>query len=138
MLAKTKILTVTRDPVLVSLLQKELNDGKYEIVNTQRTGIYLKDMLDTEQPEFIILDIVMPTLDGIGVCLQLRQWTQVPIMMLSTWDTGDGTVRGLNLGADNYLTEPFGIDTLKTRIEDTLKRNTATIDPLSNIQTSKN
>lgn len=138
MIAKTKILTVTRDPVLVSLLQKELNDGKYEIVNTQRTGIYLKDMLDTEQPEFIILDIVMPTLDGIGVCLQLRQWTQVPIMMLSTWDTGDGTVRGLNLGADNYLTEPFGIDTLKTRIEDTLKRNTATIDPLSNIHTSKN
>jgi len=138
MLAKTKILTVTRDPVLVSLLQKELNDGKYEIVNTQRTGIYLKDMLDTEQPEFIILDIVMPTLDGIGICLQLRQWTQVPIMMLSTWDTGDGTVRGLNLGANNYLTEPFGIDTLKTRIEDTLKRNTAAIDPLSNIHTGKN
>jgi DNA-binding response OmpR family regulator len=139
MIAKTKILTVTRDPVLVSLLQKELNDGKYEIVNTQRTGIYLKDMLDTEQPEFIILDIVVPTLDGIGICLQLRQWTQVPIMMLSTWDTGDGTVRGLNLGADNYLTEPFGIDTLKTRIEDTLKRNTAAaIDPLFNTRTGKN
>jgi two-component system alkaline phosphatase synthesis response regulator PhoP len=139
MIAKTKILTVTRDPVLVSLLQQELNDGKYEIVNTQRTGIYLKDMLDTEQPEFIILDIVVPTLDGIGICLQLRQWTQVPIMMLSTWDTGDGTVRGLNLGADNYLTEPFGIDTLKTRIEDTLKRNTAAaIDPLFNTRTGKN
>jgi len=139
MLAKTKILTVTRDPVLVSLLQQELNDGKYEIVNTQRTGIYLKDMLDTELPEFIILDIVVPTLDGIGICLQLRQWTQVPIMMLSTWDTGDGTVRGLNLGADNYLTEPFGIDTLKTRIEDTLKRNTAAaIDPLFNTRTGKN
>jgi len=138
MIAKTKILTVTRDSVLVSLLQKELNDGKYEIVNTQRTGIHLKDMLDTEQPEFIILDIVIPTLDGIGICLQLRQWTQVPIMMLSTWDTGDGTVRGLNLGADNYLTEPFGMDTLKKRIEDTLKRNTATIDPLSNIRTGKN
>jgi len=139
MLAKTKILTVTRDPVLVSLLQKELNDGKYEIVNTQRTGLPLKDMLDAEQPEFIILDIVMPTLDGIGVCLQLRQWTQVPIIMLSTWDTGDGTVRGLNLGADNYLTEPFGIGTLKTRIEDTLKRNKATaVDPLYNTRTSKN
>ncbi len=139
MLAKTKILTVTRDTVLKNLLQKKLGDGEYEIINTQATGVYLKDVVDAEQPEFIILDIVMPSLDGIGICLQLRQWTQAPIMMLSTWDTGDGTVRGLNLGADNYLTEPFGINTLKKRIEDTLKRNVAAaIDPLSNIRTNKN
>jgi len=124
---------------LAGLLQQELNDGEYETVNTKHTGTYLRDVLDAEQPAFIILDIVMPTLDGIGTCLQLRQWTQAPIMMLSTWDTGDGKVRGLNLGADNYLTEPFGIDTLKTRIEDTLKRNTAaTIDPLANFHTKKN
>jgi two-component system alkaline phosphatase synthesis response regulator PhoP len=138
MLTKTKILTITRDPVLAGLLQQELNDGEYETVNTKHTGTYLKEVLDAEQPAFIILDIVMPTLDGIGICLQLRQWTQTPIMMLSTWDTGDGKVRGLNLGADNYLTEPFGIDTLKTRIGDTLKRNTAAIDPLANFHTNKN
>jgi DNA-binding response OmpR family regulator len=139
MATKTKILTVSRDPELTSLLQQELNDGKYEIVNTQRSGIYLKDILDTEQPDFIILDIVMPTLDGIGTCLQLRQWTQAPIMMLSTWGTGDGTVRGLNLGSENYLTEPFGVDILKKRINETLKRNiAAAIDPLSNIHMSKN
>jgi two-component system KDP operon response regulator KdpE len=139
MIAKTKILTVSRDPVLTSLLQQELNDGKYEIVNTQRSGIYLKDILNAEQPDFIILDIAMPTLDGIGTCLQLRQWTQAPIMMLSTWGTGDGTVRGLNLGSESYLTEPFGVDILKKRIHETLKRNTAAaIDPLSNIRTSKN
>jgi DNA-binding response OmpR family regulator len=138
MIAKTKILTISRDPVLVSLLQQELNDGKYEIVNTQHGGVQLKDVLDAEQPEFIILDIVMPSLDGIGMCLQIRQWTQTPIMMLSTWDTGDGTVRGLNLGSDSYLTEPFGMDTLRTRIEDTLKRSIATIDPLSNMRISNN
>jgi DNA-binding response OmpR family regulator len=138
MIAKTKILTISRDPLLVSLLQQELNDGKYEIVNTQHGGVQLKDVLDAEQPEFIILDIVMPSLDGIGMCLQIRQWTQTPIMMLSTWDTGDGTVRGLNLGSDSYLTEPFGMDTLRTRIEDTLKRSIATIDPLSNMRISNN
>jgi DNA-binding response OmpR family regulator len=139
MIAKTKILTISRDPVLTSLLQQELNDGKYEIVNTQRSGIYLKDILNVEQPDFIILDIVMPTLDGIGTCLQLRQWTLAPIMMLSTWGTSDGTVRGLNLGSESYLTEPFGVDVLKKRIEETLKRNTAAaIDPFSNIRTSKN
>ena len=59
-------------------------------------------------------------------------------MMLSTWGTGDDTVRGLNLGSDSYLTEPFGVDVLKTRIEDTLKRTNIGLDPLTNIRTSKN
>ena len=137
MLTKTKVLAISRDPVLVNFLQRELNDGEYEIVSTQHTGVQLKNILDTERPGFIILDIVMPSLDGIGICLQLRQWTQTPVMMLSTWDTGNGKVRGLNLSSDSYLTEPFGKDTLKKRIKDTLKRNDLT-DLLPNIRTHKN
>jgi len=136
--AKTKILTISTDPVLVKFLQQELNDGEYEIISTLHTGIRLKDVIDSEDPEFIVLDIMMPALDGIGACLQLRQWTNVPIMMLSTWGTGDNTVRGLNLGSDSYLTEPFGVDVLKKRIKDTLKRNAGAFDPLSNISTDKN
>jgi len=135
---KTKILTITRDQSLVTLLQQELNDGNYEIINTEHCGIHLKDVVDAENPEFIILDIVMPSLDGIGTCLQLRQWTQTPIMMLSTWDTGEGMVRGLNLGAESYLTDPFNMDILKMRIEDTLKRTIITAGTLYNIQTSQN
>ena len=139
MLAKTKILVISRDPVLIDLLQQELSSDDYEVLNTHHTGIQLRNVLYTEQPGFIILDIVMPTLDGIGTCLQLRQWTHLPIMMLSTWDTSGGRVRGLNLCSDSYLTEPFGIDTLKKRIESTLMRSTTTIiDTLSNIHTSKN
>jgi two-component system, OmpR family, KDP operon response regulator KdpE len=138
MLTKTKVLTVSRDRALVSLLQQELNDGDYEIVNTETTGVYLRDVIDTERPSFIILDIVMPSLDGIGTCLQLRQWTQTPIMMLSTWDTGSGKVRGLNLGCDSYLTEPFTVDVLKARIEDTLKRTAVTAEAYGNIRVSNN
>jgi len=137
MTPKRKILTVSRDNSLVTLLQQELNDGDYEIINTERCGVYLRDVLRAENPEFIILDIIMPSLDGIGTCLQIRQWTQTPIMMLSTWDTCDSKVRGLNLGSDTYLTEPFGMDILKTRIEDTLKRTTA-IDPFSSLRASRN
>jgi DNA-binding response OmpR family regulator len=122
MQAKTKILVVSRDPVLVNFLQKELKNSEYEIVNTQHTGVQLKDVLETEKPEFIIIDIVMPSLDGIGICLQLRQWTQIPVIMLSTWGTGNGTVRGLDLSSDNYLTKPFGSDILKKRINETLKQ----------------
>lgn len=123
-MVKTKILSVSRDPVLVSFLQRELNHDEYETVNTQQTGLYLKELLETEQPEFIILDIMMPTLDGIGTCLQLRQWTAAPIMMLSTWGADTGTVKGLNLGLDGYLSEQFGIDVLNQRIVDTLNRRT--------------
>jgi DNA-binding response OmpR family regulator len=137
MTAKRKILTVSRDMSLVTLLQKDFNDGNYEIINTERSGVYLRDVLRAENPDFIILDIIMPSLDGIGTCLQIRQWTQTPIMMLSTWDTTGSTVRGLNLGSDSYLTEPFGMEVLKTRIEDTLTR-TAAVDPFSSLRVSRN
>jgi DNA-binding response OmpR family regulator len=130
MIAKTKVLTVSRDPVLVSFLQRELNNDEFEVVNTQHTGISLKEVLDAEEPDFIILDIIMPTLDGIGTCLQLRQWTQTPIMMLSTWGTGTGKVKGLNLGSEDYLSEQFGADILKKRIAETLRRKSAVTNNL--------
>ena len=125
MATSTKILTVTSDQGLMNFLRQGLGNGEFEVVNTEHTGIQLKDIIEMEEPEFIILDIGMPALDGIGICLQLRQWTQLPILMVTTWSTGEGTVRGLNLGSDDYLTEPFGADMLKKRIEATLKRSMA-------------
>ena len=133
MVTTTKILAISSDPELLRLLNEELSDGEYTVSSTQTAGVGLKDELYKELPDFIILDIMMPTLDGIGICLHLRQWTQVPIMMLSTWGTGDGMVRGLNLGSDSYLTEPFDIDELKTRMNETLKRVFTMRDPLTNI-----
>jgi DNA-binding response OmpR family regulator len=125
MISKTKILVIGSDPELLGLLQQELNNDGYEVVSTQDTGAGLRDELHEEDPDFIILDIMMPNLDGIGICLHLRQWTQVPIMMLSAWGTINGMVRGLDLGAESYLTEPFGIDQLKVQINEVLQRNAA-------------
>jgi DNA-binding response OmpR family regulator len=137
MLTKIKILAISSDTDLKNFLDSELSQGKYEIVCTRDTGITLREQIEKEKPKFIILDIMMPTLDGIEVCLRLRQWTKLPIMMLTKWGTENGSVRGLNLSSDSYLTEPFGTDTLNTRIEETIKRNTAAMaDPLSNIYSS--
>ena len=137
MLTKIKILAISGDTELGDFLEKELSQGKYEIGCTRDTGITLREKIEKDQPHFIILDIMMPNLDGIEICLRLRQWTKLPIMMLTKWGTDNGTVRGLNLSSDSYLTEPFGTDTLNTRIEETIKRNTtAMTDPLSNIYTS--
>jgi DNA-binding response OmpR family regulator len=137
MLGKTKILAISRDTVLVDFLRRELSCDDYEIVTTRHAGVELKGVIDSERPGFIILDIMMPTLDGIGICLQLRQWTQTPVMMLSTWDTGNGTVRGLNLSSDSYLTEPFSGTILKKRIRETLKRNEMT-DLMPNVRNNRN
>ena len=138
MLTKTKILAISSDPELKTFLEQELSNGRYEIVSTNDTGIPLREKIDAVKPQFIILDIMMPTLDGIEVCLRLRQWTKLPIMMLTKWSTENGMVRGLNLSSDSYLTEPFGTDTLNTRIEETIKRNSAAVtNPLTNIYTSK-
>ncbi len=124
-MAKKKILTVSQDHVLIDTIQKGLSDDTYEVISTRHSGSELKAVIDFEQPCFILQDIIMPSLDGIGNCLQIRQWTSTPILMLTTWETGDGSVRGLNLCSDDYLTEPFNVNILRLRIEETLKRNAA-------------
>jgi DNA-binding response OmpR family regulator len=134
--AKVKVLAVSPDPLLIDFLRQELEDSEYKIVHTRHTGTQLRRILEAEKPGFIILDIVMPSLDGIGMCLQLRQWSQAPVMMLSTWGAGRGTVRGLNLSEVTYLSRPFGGDALKKRIKDTIKRNQPVL--VSIITTHKN
>jgi two-component system KDP operon response regulator KdpE len=136
MAIKTKILAVSQDQIMVDLLRRGLNGGHYEVVSTEENGVQLKNIINNECPAFIILDIVMPSLEGVRTCLQLRQWTQSPIMLLSTWNTNSNMVRGLNLACDTYLTEPFGIEALKKRIELTL--NNPVARSFTNVRISKN
>ncbi len=136
MAIKTKILAVSEDQTLIGLLRHGLDNGCYEVVSTEEAGIQLKNIIENECPAFIILDIIMPSLEGVRTCLQLRQWTPSPILMLSTWNTNHNMVRGLNLASDSYLTEPFGMSTLKKRIEDTL--NNPSPRPFTNIRVSTN
>ena len=133
-MAKNKILVISGDPVMLGFLQLNLRESEYQVVSTQRTGEELGAVLDEELPNLVILDIMMPGLDGIEVCLRIRQWSQVPILMLSAWGAGQDQVRGLDLSADSYLTEPFGIDELKVQIKETLERSFAAMNLLSNIR----
>ena len=132
-MAKIKVCAISSDPVLLEFLQGNLNGNGYQVVSTSRISEDLKAVLDEERPDLVMLDIMMPNLDGIEVCLRVRQWSSVPIMMLSAWGTGEGKVRGLNLGADSYLTEPFGIDELVVRVKETMQRNFLAMSLLPNI-----
>lgn len=120
-----RMLVITKDNVLVTILRNGLAGDGYEIINTSTSGEDLRHTIYFEQPDFIIQDVMMPSLDGIGSCLQVRQFTPTPIIMLTTWETSDGMIRGLDLTSENYLTEPFNIEILKLRIRETLKRNAA-------------
>ncbi len=129
-MAKLKLLVVSRDPIMLKFLQQNLDGGYYQLVCTQHTEEELMEILRREQPHLIILDIMMPNMDGIEICLRIRQWLPIPIMMLSTWGAGYNKVRGLDLSAVGYLTDPFDIDELIFRIGDILKVNYSVITPL--------
>ncbi|MCX7911762.1 MAG: response regulator [Dehalococcoidales bacterium] len=123
MTGKTKILAITSDPRLLNFLQDELAGGEFDLISTETTVSHVLGMINREQPDLIVMDIMMPSLDGIGLCLQLRRLIKTPVIMLTTWQTAPGMVRGLNLCADSYLTEPFDGEELKNRINKALERN---------------
>ena len=134
-MAKKKILVVSGDPMLIDILGTKLSADGYEVLaSPEEKAPDVKAVVDRENPDLLVLDIMMPNLDGIEVCLRIRQWSRIPIIMLSTWGAGEGKVRGLNLGADGYLTQPFGSDELMVRIRGILARNLAAANLLSNIR----
>ena len=118
-----KILVISDDPKLLGTLQRNLPGEGYQVTSVEDNVEEPEAMLGEVTPDLIILDIQMPRMDGIELCLRIRQWFQIPIIMLSTWEAKKDTVRSLDLSADGYLTEPFGIEDLMTQIENTFSRN---------------
>ncbi len=123
MAAKKRILVVSSDPVLLRFLQHNLSKDSYQTTFAQHHDADLQRTVEKEFPDLIILDVMMPNLEGIEVCLRLRQWSQAPIMMISSWGAGAGEIRALDLGADSYLTEPFGTDIFAIRLDKVLRQD---------------
>ncbi len=79
-------------------------------------------LVEKELPDLIVLDIMMPKMNGFEVCRRIRQWSQVPIIMLSARHDIGEKVKCLNSGADDYVTKPFGVNELKARVQAVLRR----------------
>jgi len=114
---KKRLLVLSGDPVLQGFFHRNFREESYPVMDTPAAGEALANLLSRVQPDLIILDIGMPHLDGIETCLRIRQCSQVPVIMLSAWGTPGGRVKGLDLGSDSYLTEPFGVAVLREQIE---------------------
>jgi two-component system KDP operon response regulator KdpE len=117
----TKILVVEDDPNIVDLIRSNLAVRGFEtLVSTD--GSRVLQMLETEQPDLILLDLMLPSVDGFELCKQVREHSSVGVIVVSARGGDHDKVAALNLGADDYLTKPFSIEELLARIAATLRR----------------
>lgn len=115
------ILIVDDEPSIRRYVRSTLESRDYQAL-TASDGAEALQKIDTELPDLIILDIMMPNIDGFEVCRRLREWSQIPIIMLSARDDEMDKVKCFELGADDYLTKPFGVEELVARVRAVLRR----------------
>lgn len=118
----TYVLVVDDDEKILKFLKANLTREGWHVI-TARDGSEALRIVEKDPPDLIILDIMMPKVDGFEVCQQLRQWSQVPIIGLSARGDIADKVKCLDLGADDYMTKPFGVDELIARAKAVLRRN---------------
>jgi DNA-binding response OmpR family regulator len=121
------ILIVDDDVELVGLLRFALTGAGYEVV-TAFDGEQALQRLRDQALELVILDVNLPLLDGFKVLEQLRKYSQVPVMMLTVRGAEEDEVRGLDLGADDYLKKPFSPRALLARVRSLLRRGTEPVE----------
>jgi len=116
-----KILIVDDEPPIIDILSYNLKQANYEVV-IARDGEEAVTQARQEQPDLIILDLMLPRLDGLEVCRILRRERDVPIIMLTARDAEVDRVVGLELGADDYVVKPFSVRELMARVRNVLRR----------------
>ncbi len=123
-MAKTKsILIVEDEPSLVFTLQDTLQNEGYEVFVAEK-GEEALDIIDKERIDLLILDLMLPGMSGFEVCKKIRENEHTfPIIMLTAKDQEIDKVTGLNIGADDYMTKPFGVKELLARIQARLRRS---------------
>lgn len=102
------ILVIDDEPQIVRALRTILTAKQFRVTAAMR-GEEGLTLAAANPPDVIILDLSLPDMDGLQVCARLREWTQVPIIVLSVRDNERDKVAALDKGADDYLTKPFGI-----------------------------
>ena len=118
-----KTLVIEDDPYMVRLLKINLEAAGYSVISATRGNVAI-ELASTEQPDIILLDVRLPDIDGFEVCTRIREFnTIVPIIMITGQATDDEIVRGLTLGADDYMRKPISHKELLARMQSCLKRS---------------
>ena len=128
-LANPKILVVEDEPNQVELIEFNLNSEGYEVV-VARDGEEALNLTEEEKPDLILLDWMLPKVSGIEVRRQLRRskmTREIPIVMLTARSEDSDKIRGLDIGADDYITKPYSIKELLARVRAAMRRPSASV-----------
>lgn len=117
----SRILVVDDEPQILRALRVVLRDEGYEVVPAE-TGAEALDRAAVRPPEAAIVDLMLPDIDGVEVTRRLRQWSEMPILVLSAVGEEEQKVQALQAGADDYITKPFGSRELVARLQAALRR----------------
>jgi DNA-binding response OmpR family regulator len=117
-----KILIIEDDLDLIYLLKRRLEEDGYEVFAAQ-DGVDGLQSTRKHNPHLILLDLMMPHIDGWETCRSIRKMTNAPVLMLTALDGDANKIRGLDLGADDYVTKPFSLNELTARIRALLRRS---------------
>lgn len=118
----TRVLVVDDDPGVLSALRRAFTLEGYEVL-TAEDGETALALAQRQVPDLVVLDIMLPGLDGLSVCQRLRARSTTPILLLTARDTVPDRVEGLDRGADDYLVKPFALDELLARTRALLRRS---------------
>jgi len=129
-----KILVVDDEELLVKGIRFNLMNEGYEII-TGSNGLEALALAQNQKPDLIVLDVMMPEMDGMTACSKIREFSDVPIILLTAKADDMDKLMGFDNGADDYLTKPFNILELKARIRALLRRSGATEKEHGNILT---
>jgi two-component system, OmpR family, KDP operon response regulator KdpE len=120
-IGRAKVLVVDDETQILRALRVILRDAGFEALPAD-TGEEALDVAAVQRPDAAIVDLVLPDLDGVEVCRRLREWSEMPIIVLSAVGEEDAKVRALAAGADDYVTKPFGPRELIARLHAVLRR----------------
>ena len=129
--AQRKILVVDDEVKIVEVVKSYLEKNGFNVIEAYTAKDAL-DKFENENPNLIILDLMLPDMSGEEICQALRKKSRVPIIMLTAKVEEDDLLKGLNIGADDYVTKPFSPRQLVARVEAVLRRSSDNIAPLAN------
>jgi len=116
-----RVLVVDDEPRILNFLSSKLRVSGYEVL-TASNGAEALEQVQAQEPDLVVLDVLMPRMDGFETLKELRAFSSVPVIILSAKGTNADKVKGLHLGADDYLAKPFSPDELVARIEAVRRR----------------
>ncbi|MGQ9829227.1 MAG: winged helix-turn-helix domain-containing protein [Roseiflexus sp.] len=126
------ILLVEDDPILSETLRYNLEREGYAVINAP-DGVVGLERARRDQPDMVILDVMLPRLDGFSVCRILRQESEVPILILTARQDEIDRIAGLELGADDYVAKPFSLGELLARVRAIMRRSDRRINTLREV-----